>query len=92
MMQVDELVAVWLKEGRPHRLVWGSRRFRVTDSPTRLGDDLPESFFDALAFTHPPRLSVGWRFQATADDGEAWVFDIRWDDHRRVWQLLRTFD
>ncbi|GGF16586.1 hypothetical protein [Subtercola lobariae] len=92
MIQIDEVVAVWLKDGRPNRLVWRARRFRVTDSPTRLADALPELFLDASALTHPPRPTPGWRFQATANDGEARVFDIRYDEHRDVWLLLHTYD
>ena len=53
---------------------------------------LPDSFLDAGAFTHPPRVSLGWRFQATADDGDSHVFDIRFDEHRGVWMLLRAYD
>ncbi|MEF2977558.1 hypothetical protein [Subtercola sp. YIM 133946] len=95
MIQLDEVVMVWLHDGRPNRLVWGSRRFRVTDSPTPLAGIYPnvepDEFLDATTFTHPPLRAPAWRFQATADDGEAYVFDILFDLNRSVWLLLRTF-
>lgn len=38
----------------------------------------------------PPLQITGWRFQASADDGETHVFDVRRRDDR--WELVRVFD
>ncbi|MCU1442537.1 MAG: hypothetical protein JWQ59_687 [Cryobacterium sp.] len=96
MPQVDEHVSVWTTaEGEPQRLVWRSRRFRVTDTPTALV--APCEWWSP--FTPPgfgigqqPLTIAGWRFQATADDGETHVFDVRCDDDAQEWRLLRIFD
>jgi len=93
---VDEPVMVWTSDaGAPERLVWRSRRFRVTDTPTALvgTSDWWRPFAPhTYGIGQPPLTIAGWRFQATADDGETHVFDVRNDDDGRHWQLLRTFD
>jgi len=93
---VDEPVMVWTSEaGQPERLVWRSRRFRVTDTPTALVGTCewwrpfaPHGY----GIGHPPLTIAGWRFQATADNGETHVFDVRHDDDDARWQLVRIFD
>jgi len=52
----------------PERFVCGSTRYRVTDTPTRLEDEL-------AALTHPLPIA-GWRFQGTDDDGQSHMFDV----------------
>lgn len=96
MAEIDEAVTVWTtEEGIPTRLVWRTKRFRVTDTPT--------VWADVCAWWRPfgdhhygvgslPREIGGWRFQATDDRGEAHVFDVRHDNDRRTWQLVRIFD
>ncbi|AWB95690.1 hypothetical protein DCE93_08440 [Agromyces badenianii] len=80
-------------DGRPLRLVWRSRRFRVTDMPTTLVGPCdwwaPVARHD-ISTGRPPLQIAGWRFQASADDGETHVFDVRRHDDR--WQLVRVFD
>ncbi|MGO4691069.1 DUF6504 family protein [Glaciibacter sp. 2TAF33] len=97
MSQIDEPVTVWTKDtGEPERLVWRTRRFRVTDIPTALvgpcdwwGPFSPHGF----GIGHPPLAIAGWRFQATADDGETHVFDVHHeDDGAHPWRLMRIFD
>ncbi|TDW31383.1 hypothetical protein [Cryobacterium psychrophilum] len=92
-----ESVMVWLgASGSPERLVWRSRRFHVTDTPTALVGTAdwwkpfePHSY----GIGHLPLDIAGWRFQATADDGETHVFDVRAaGDAAPQWQLLRIFD
>jgi hypothetical protein len=86
MMIVDTAVTVWWTGGTPVRLVWLGRRWRVTDVPTRLTTtptDLPS------AITHPPERTAGWRFQATAEDGETLVVDIVPDGSG--WTVARTW-
>ncbi|WP_394552288.1 hypothetical protein ACDF64_15645 [Agromyces sp. MMS24-JH15] len=94
MDAVRELVEVWTDDGgAPVRMVWRARRFRVSDTPTTLVGPAawwaPFSGHDA-APGHPPLTIAGWRFQATADDGETHVFDLERVDGR--WRVLRVFD
>ncbi|WP_218624620.1 hypothetical protein [Glaciihabitans sp. dw_435] len=89
-MIVDAAVAVWTSDaGVPVRLVWNGTRYSVSDTPTRL-----EPEFDYAAMTHPPRVALGWRFQATnAERHEVRVFDVRLVDARRdEWCLVRVYD
>ena len=66
----------------PERFVCGSTRYRVTDTPTRLEDEL-------AALTHPLPIA-GWRFQGTDDGGESHMFDVCHRGDR--WELLRMWD
>jgi len=94
MSLVQEHVELWTSDdGRPERLVWRSRRYRVNDTPTTLVGPCdwwaPVAGYD-VAPGRPPLQITGWRFQASADDGETHVFDVRrHDDH---WELVRVFD
>jgi len=96
MASVNETVTVWTSEdGAPKRLVWRSRRFRVSDVPTALVETSdwwkpfePHTF----GIGHVPLDIIGWRFQATADDGETHVFDVTPAEGRTGWHLLRIFD
>lgn len=94
MPRVRELVEVTTgTAGLPERLVWRARPFRVTDMPTVLVGpcDWWEPF--AVHEVSPGRVPLeisGWRFQATADDGETHVFDVARSPHG--WQLVRVFD
>lgn len=91
----DEPVTVYTSAaGQPVRLVWRTRRFRVTDTPTTLVGT--SDWWNPLAehsygVGHPPLSIAGWRFQATADDGETHVFDVT-NDGGHHWQLVRIFD
>ncbi|GAA4366449.1 hypothetical protein [Agromyces bauzanensis] len=40
--------------------------------------------------TYVPLSLSGWRFQASADDGETHVFDVEHDGAH--WQLVRVYD
>jgi hypothetical protein len=83
---IGATVVVWTRvDGTPERLVWNSRRYRVSDTPT-----LQE--LDWVAVTHPPSMPPFWRFQGTADDGDSRVFDVRFEDATNQWRLLRAFD
>ena len=73
MVIIDTAATVLLTAGVPDRLVWSGRRWRVTDTPTRLTVTRAEL---PTAITHAPERTVGWRFQATAEDGETLVVDI----------------
>lgn len=80
-------VAVWLDDGgKPSRLVWEGRRYRVSDEPTALSELLDERV------THLPAVPpVGWRFQGTEGNGESRVFDVRFDPARGQWFLVGTY-
>lgn len=96
MTRVDEEVSVWVsEEGIPQRIVWKARRFRVSDTPTRLNPTYPgwqtEAAYDP-AFTHPPEPRESWRFQATAESGQTLVFDVSREPYNSRWRLLRTYD
>lgn len=54
----------------PTRMVFSGRRWRVTDTPTRLRDSVWAAPFEAN------RGLYGWRFQATDDSGQSFVFDV----------------
>ncbi|WP_350349743.1 hypothetical protein ABIQ69_07525 [Agromyces sp. G08B096] len=94
MPRVQEFVELWAAEsGEPERLVWRARRFRVTDMPTPLVG--PAEWWEPFAGHdvtpgHGPLAIAGWRFQASAEDGETHVFDVGHDGRR--WRLLRVFD
>jgi hypothetical protein len=96
MSQIDEPVMVGTnRTGEPERLVWRARRFRVTDTPTALvgacGWWSPFAL-ERFGIGHTPLTIAGWRFQATADDGETHVFDVHHDDDAHRWRLVRLFD
>jgi len=105
MPPVNEPVMIWTSEaGSPVRVVWRSRGFRVSDTPTALvGTSDWWKPFEPFTYGigHPPLDIAGWRFQATADDGETHVFDVSLEDEPhhdkppqdgRPWRLLRIFD
>jgi hypothetical protein len=96
MTRVDESVMVWVSdEGVPLRIVWRARRFRVSDTPTRLSPTFPgwqnEAGFDP-AITHLPEPRESWRFQGTDEGGETHMFDVSRDPWHEQWRLLRTYD
>lgn len=81
-------IAVWTEDGVPVRLVrlvWRSVRYRVTDTPTPLCDELDHPFL-----THPHRRQIGWRFQGTPERGDSLMFDVL--VVAEGWRLLRAFD
>lgn len=75
-------VTLWFEDGLPARLVHDGTRYRVSDHPTRLEDEI-------VPLTHPLVLA-GWRFQGTAENGTTRVFDVR--QRRGAWRVVRTYD
>lgn len=63
-------VTLWMVDDVPVRMFYAGRRWRVSDTPTRLRE--------SIWATEPGRRRglYGWRFQATDDDGIALVFDV----------------
>jgi hypothetical protein len=51
-------------------MFYAGRRWRVTDTPTRLRASIREMPVNGAGSLH------GWRFQATDDSGESSVFDV----------------
>jgi hypothetical protein len=78
----DTRVMVWFERGVPYGAIWAGRHYRVTDTPTRLEDDL-------APLTHPLALT-GWRFQGTDDDDLARMFDVVLRDG--AWCVARVYD
>ena len=78
---VEHEVTLWMVDDIPVRMFFAGRRWRVTDTPTRLRDSI------WAAAPGERRGLYGWRFQATDDAGEAVVFDVYktetdWHVHR----------
>lgn len=85
-----EAVTIWLDTlGAPSRMVWAGQRYRVSDTPTRLGPEAHE--FLSPEITHPPRPLNGWRFQGTTDGGDSHIFDVR-RAGPDAWELFRVID
>jgi hypothetical protein len=86
MTVLTDPATLWTVDGRPVRMVWRGRRWRVSDTPTRLRG---EPIFLPPLITHAPTGYVGWRFQATADDGETLVVDLVRDGE--AWAVSRSY-
>lgn len=67
---VEHEVTLWMADDVPERMFYAGRRWRVTDTPTRLR----ESIWSAPP-SHGHGLD-GWRFQATDIAGAVLVFDV----------------
>lgn len=75
---------IWMVDDIPARMMYAGRRWRVSDTPTRLRDSIwsaPQEGHHGL---------YGWRFQGTDDDGYSMVFDVfRAEDG---WHVHRSYD
>lgn len=78
---IEHQVTLWMVDDVPARMVYAGKRWRVTDTPTRL----------RLSIWTVPRESntglYGWRSQGTDEEGLSLVFDVykaedRWHVHR----------
>jgi len=67
---IEQDVTLWMVDDIPSRMFYAGRRWRVSDTPTRLR----ESIWTSSAQT--PRGLYGWRFQATDEAGDSLVFDV----------------
>lgn len=67
---VEHEMTLWLVDDIPARMFYAGRRWRVTDTPTRLRDSI------WTATGRAGRGLYGWRFQATDEVGESFVFDV----------------
>jgi hypothetical protein len=76
----ENVVNVWMSDGKPARLIWQGARYRVADDPLRLSDLL----FDV---THPPAID-GWRFRGVDERGVSKQFDVL--RTVRGWEMVRV--
>lgn len=67
---VEHVATIWMANDIPARMVYAGRRWRVTDTPTRIR----ESIWAAPSTAHTGLY--GWRFQATDEAGASFVFDV----------------
>jgi len=80
---IEHETTLWMVNDVPARMVHAGRRWRVTDTPTRLR----ESVWSVPA--DDGRGLYGWRFQATDPAGESFVFDVyRGEDG---WHVHRSY-
>ena len=80
-VETEHEATIWMTDDIPVRMFYLGRRWRVSDTPTRLRE--------SVWSTPPDRAAAlyGWRFQATNDDHESFVFDVfrssgDWHVHR----------
>jgi len=77
-------LTLWMVNDIPARMIYGGRRWKVTDTPTRLRESVWTAPLDE------PHGLYGWRFQATNPDGESVVFDVyRGEDG---WHVHRAYE
>jgi hypothetical protein len=82
-MTVENTLTLWMVDDVPARMIYAGRRWRVTDTPTRLRESVW-----AVPLEEPHNL-YGWRFQATDGAGVSFVFDVyRAEDD---WHVHRTY-
>lgn len=81
---VEHPVTLWLTNDIPVPMVLGGRRWRGTDTPTRLG----RSIWSVPAEQH--HGSYGWRFQGTDNDGVSLVFDVY--EGEDGWHVHMSYD
>ncbi|GAA1996348.1 hypothetical protein [Microbacterium pumilum] len=69
-VEIEQDLTIWMVDDIPQRMLYAGRRWRVTDIPTRLRES---TWSAASAGATGLR---GWRFQATDEAGESYVFDV----------------
>ena len=67
---IEHDVTLWMVHDIPRRMFYAGRRWRVSDTPTRLRESIWSSSIPAV------RGLYGWRFQGTDEAGESLVFDV----------------
>ena len=68
---IEHVATLWMVNDVPARMLYAGRRWRVTDTPTRLRHS---SW--TVPLDEPHRGLDGWRFQGTDDEGRSFVFDV----------------
>jgi len=81
---VEHQITLCMVDGVPARMVYAGKRWRITDTPTRLRHSVWEA----------PRASslglYGWRFQGTDEDGLSLIFDVYKGEDG--WHVHRAYD
>ncbi|MHC2999979.1 hypothetical protein [Microbacterium sp. HJ5] len=68
-IDIEHELTIWMTDDIPTRMFYAGRRWRITDTPTRLIHSIWDQPTDGHAL-------YGWRFQATDEDGDTYVFDV----------------
>jgi hypothetical protein len=91
---VEHDVTLWMVDDIPVRMFYAGRRWRVSDTPTRLRESVWSAPLQGGRGLYGWRFQAtggrglyGWRFQATDDAGTSFVFDVfraedDWHVHR----------
>ncbi|MCI1018190.1 hypothetical protein HWD99_06095 [Microbacterium sp. C5A9] len=81
---VEYSTTLWLVNDIPPRMMFAGRRWRVTDTPTRLRHSVWSAPLE-------PHMGLyGWRFQGTNEDGLSPVLDAcKGEDG---WRVHRNYD
>lgn len=82
-VDVEHELTLWMSDDIPSRMFYAGRRWRVTDSPTRLRHSIWDNVDRTAAL-------YGWRFQATDESGATFVFDVYRE--RDGWHLHHSYD
>lgn len=81
---VEHQMTLWMVDDIPARMVYAGKRWRITDTPTRLRHSV---------WTAPRESSLGlygWRFQGTDEDGLSLIFDVYKAEDG--WHVHRAYD
>lgn len=80
----EQQVSLWMIDGKPVRMVFAGRRWRVSDMPTPIRESVWAVPLDR------PRCRHAWRFQATDPTGYSVVFDVYGGDDG--WHVHRAWE
>jgi hypothetical protein len=80
---VEHDLTLWFENDVPTRMFYANRRWRITDMPTRIRD----SVWSIRPGTG--RGFYGWRFQATDEAENTYVFDVYPD--AEGWHVHHTY-
>lgn len=69
-LAIEHELTLWMEDDIPVRMFYAGRRWRVSDTPTRLRESIWASP------GRSPGGLYGWRFQGTDDAGASFVFDV----------------
>lgn len=75
VQQIEHDLTLGMVNDIPARMFYAGRRWRVTDTPTRLR----ESIWASVRLSG--RGLYGWRFQASDEVGSTFVFDVVRGEH-----------
>lgn len=81
-IDIERELTIWMTDDIPTRMLYAGRRWRITDTPTRLRHSSWDQATDGCTL-------YGWRFQATDGDGATYVFDVY--RHETGWHLHHSY-